>query len=221
MTPLFWLIMGWLALSLAALMAASTAQGHILRSPGDWTFRYLSRSDTANCGGGSGGSDPINVIMWQYGEGNRMNSHGEAETDWGFYSGAVPRSDQWICGDSDSAPGNYTVNLERNFDDQEGHGSYYNVNRAHFRIWFAPHPHSSLVDKWSAIDAHHEEVQLSTSIHQIDEDWEVWEYHFGAEMAPEHNFYYDFWFNRYEAYYQGWYDDGSITRVGGLHNGGY
>jgi hypothetical protein len=136
----------------------------------------------------------------------------------------VPRDYQWICGDSDSAVGNYTVNDYQNFDDQEGHGSWdcTCLVRAHFRIWYAPHSHSNIIDKWSTIDVHHEHVEASASIHYIDEDWETWEYHIGSEFgAAGHNFYYDYWARQGGQYLQGFYDDGYITRVGGLHNGSY
>jgi hypothetical protein len=209
--------------SVVALLAVpQVASAHILRSDGSWTYRYLTRESPApNCASGSTGSDPLNVLIWQYGEGNRIDSHLEAETHWGFYPSWVPRDNQYICGDSDSAPGNYTVNDQLNFDDQEGHGSYLNTVRAHFRIWYAPHGHSSVVDKWSTIDAHHEKVALCTCVHKIDEDWETWEYHVSSEMASAHNLYYDYWVRQGAQYLQGFYDDGAITRVGGLHNGVY
>jgi hypothetical protein len=206
---------------LAALTLPNLAFAHIVRSNGTWTFRYLTRHNLADCGGPTGGSDPFNVLMWQYGEGNRMNGHLENETHWGFYPGWVPRSDDYICGDSDSAPGNYTVNDYLDFDDQEGHGSYLNSVRAHFRIWFAPHGHGALVDKWSILDVHHEKVVLNSNVHQIDEDWETWEYHASSEMAGAHNFYYDYWARQGSQYIKGFFDDGLITRVGGLHNGSY
>lgn len=208
-------------LGAAALVVPSVASAHLIHSNGVWTYRYLTRPNAADCAGGSGGSDPLNVVMYQYGEGNRMNSHAEAETDWGFYSGAIPRDNQHICGDSDSAIGNYTISEPLNFDDQEGHGSYYNSVRAHFRIWYAPHSHSSVVDKWSTIDAHHESYVASTDIHNIDESWETWETHFGNEMATHHNFYSNYYARQGGQNLQGFYDNGMITRVGGLHDGVY
>ena len=150
-----------------------------------------------------------------------MNNHLEAETHWGFYPGWVPRDDQYICGDSDAHPGDYTISDHLNFDDQEGHGSYLNVVRAHFRIFSSPHSHSDIADYWSTIDVHHEQVVLCKCVHQIDEDWEKWEYHIGSEMAAAHNFYYDYWARQGSQYIQGFYDDGMISRVGGKHNGAY
>ena len=88
-----------------------------------------------------------------------------------------------VCGDSDGCVGCYTVSDNQEFDDQEGHGSFYNGFRAHFRIWYAPHSHSSVVDKWSTIDAHHEKTCICTKVHVIDEDWETWEYHIGSELG--------------------------------------
>jgi hypothetical protein len=206
---------------LSALAFPSFAAGHILHNGGTWTYRYLTREHIEDCGGGTGGSDPFNVLYYQYGEGNRINGHIESETHWGFYPGWVLRSHDYICGDSDTALGNYRINDSLDFDDQEGHGSYHDTVRAHFRIWYAPHGHGALVDKWSTIDVHHEKVILSVHIHQIDEDWETWEYHISSEMAGAHNFYYDYWARQGSQYIKGFFDDGGITRVGGLHNGGY
>jgi len=210
---------------LGALAVSSVAQAHIIHSNGVWTYRYLTRSNLSDCGGGSGGSDPLNVLFWQYGEGQRMNGHVADDTHWGHYSGWVPRANQWICGDSDSAIGNYTVNTAQSFDDQEGHGGWSCacLVRAHLRLWYAPHGHGALVDKWTTIDAHHEHIDSSASTgltHHIDEDWETWEFHIGSEFTG-HNFYYDYWARQAGQYLQGFYDDGSITRVGGLHNGVY
>ena len=213
------------AVVLLALAVAAVADAHIVRGDGSWTYRYLTRTDPSNCAGGSGGSDPLNVLFWQYGEGGRMDSHAEADTHWGFYSG--PRDSQWICGDSDSSPGDYTANERQNFDDQEGHGGLYCVClvRAHFRIWYAPHGHGELVDKWSTIDVHHERLAWSSSTlltHHIDEDWETWEQHIASELAGAgHNYWHDYWARAGGQYRQGFYDDGFITRVGGLHNGSY
>jgi hypothetical protein len=213
------------AIAVCALAVPAFATAHILHSNGTWTYRYLTRSSAGDCGSGSTGSDPLNVIFFQYGEGNRMNSHAEADTHWGFYSG--PRIKDWICGDTDGSPGNYTLNDFQNFDDQEGHGGIWCVCavRAHFRIWYAPHGHGDLVDKWSTIDAHHEHDAFSTDTvftHHIDEDWETWEYHIGSELGGSgHNFFYDYWARQGGQYLQGFYDDGFITRVGGLHNGTY
>jgi hypothetical protein len=215
---------------LAALVlafSASVASAHLIHSNGVWSYRYLTRSNQSDCGGGSGGSDPLNVLFWQYGEGNRMNSHAEADTHWGYYAGWVFRTNQWICGDSDSAIGNYAVNDLQSFDDQEGHGSYDCICgvRAHFRIWYAPHGHSANVDKWSIIDAHHEHIDSSSSTvltHHIDQDWETWEAHIGSEFGSAgHNYYSDYWARQGGQYLQGFYDDGLVTRVGGLHNGAY
>src|SRR5437660_8928092 len=99
-----------LAMVLVALVVPSLAQAHILHSNGTWTYRYLTRGNVGDCAGGTGGGDPFNVLFWQYGEGNRINNHIDQDTHWGFYPSWVPRHNDYICGDSDSAPGNYTVN---------------------------------------------------------------------------------------------------------------
>jgi hypothetical protein len=210
-----------------ALAVTAVAEAHLTHTNGTWTIRYLTRTNLSDCAGGSGGSDPLNIIFWQYGEGNRMNTHIDQDTHWGFYPGFVPRANQWICGDSDAAVGDYTVNDQQSFDDQEGHGSYDCLCgvRAHLRIWYAPHSHSANIDKWSAIDVHHEHIDTSWQTgltHHIDEDWETWEYHIGSEFGQAgHNFYYDNWVRQSGQYLQGFYDDGIVSRVGGLHNGIY
>jgi hypothetical protein len=141
----------------------------------------------SDCGGGSGGSDPLNVLFWQYGEGQPMNGHVADDTHWGHYSGWVPRANQWICGDSDGAIGNYTVNTAQSFDDQEGHGGWSCTCgvHAHLRLWYAPHGHSAIVDKWTTIDASraHRLECRDRLTHHIDEDWETWEYHIGTEFT--------------------------------------
>jgi len=212
----------------AAFGAAPAAQAHIIHSNGTWSYKYMTRGSSSDCGGSGGKEDPLNVLFWQYGEGNRMNSHMEADTDLGFYSApGVVRKDQWICGDSDSAVGNYTVNVRDNFDDQQGHGGIYCTCRvrAHARIFYAPHSHTGTTDKWSIIDAHHAETVFCSSTalcHKIDEDWETWEIHIGAEFGSSgHNFYYDYWARQGNQMIKGFFDDGFITRVGGLHNGVY
>ena len=201
------------------------ALAHIIHDDGPWTFRYLTRKTWDACGRMDGASDPLNVLFWQYGAGDRMNNHANADTAWGFYPSQVPRADQWICGDSNAQRGTYIANDYLNFDDQEGHGSSSNTVRAHFRIFYAPHSHSIDSDKWSIIDSHHEHIDKSTSTvltHHIDEDWEKREYIIGADFADSgHSFWYDYWVRQGGQYLQGFYDDGSISRVGGLHNGSY
>jgi hypothetical protein len=210
---------------IVSLAFGVAAQAHILHNDGSWTYRYLTRKSQSYCGGSSGSSDPLNVLFWQYGEGGRMNSHAEADTHWGFYSG--PRDSQWICGDSNANPGNYSVDDSTNFDDQEGHGGIWCLClvRAHFRIFRSPHSHENNVDKWSTIDVHHEHVTVSSSTvftHYIDEDWEKWEQHIGSEFGGAgHNYWHDYWARQGGQYIQGFWDDGYITRVGGLHNGVY
>ena len=212
---------------LACVLAAtfvSSAKAHYVHANGTWTYRYLTRTASTYCGGQSGSSDPLNVLFWQYGQGNRMDDHANADTHWGYYSGLVPRDHQWICGDTDSAIGDYTKIEHQDFDDQEGHGGWACTCgvRAHFRIFMNPHTHDLTKDMWSTIDVHHEKDVFNSNVHQIDEDWETWEYHIGSEFgAAGHNFYYDYWARQGAQYIQGFFDDGYITRVGGLHNGAY
>jgi hypothetical protein len=203
------------AVIVAAMMTASAAFGHLTRSGGQWTYRYLTRAAN-QCGLATTGVDPLNVVFIPYGTGAYINDHANEHTHWGFYDPNVPRGDQYICGDSDSQPGNYTVNVRNFFDDQEGHGSWHNAMRAHFRIWNSPHGHIYAQDMWSTIAVHHEQVETSTNIHTIDEPWETWETHFWSEMWG-HTQYPDYYVRQGGQNIQGFYDNGMITRVDGRH----
>jgi len=92
--------------------------------------------------------------------------------------------------------------------------------RAHLRIFPAGHLHLDLWDKWSTADVHHEALGCCPS-HYIDEDWELWENHYASEMAPAHNIYPDTYDRLAAGYWRGYFDNGDVTRVGGLHNGTY
>src|SRR5204862_7239975 len=81
---------------LGVLAMPSLAGAHILHNGGTWTYRYLTRKDINDCSGGTGGSDPFNVLFYQYGEGNRINGHIENETHWGYYPGWVYRGYDYI-----------------------------------------------------------------------------------------------------------------------------
>jgi hypothetical protein len=205
-----------------SLVAAPQAAGHLVHSNGVWTYRYLTRG-TGNAGNdcyyGAGAVDPLNVIFYQYGEGTRMNSHVQDETHWHHYAGWAPRSHQVICGDMDCCPGDYSLNIFQEFDDQEGHGSWDSETRAHLRLWYAPHGHSELANKWSTIDAHHERLVCCWG-HDIDEPWDRWEYHVGNELVA-HNHWYDYYYRVGGQPISGYWDNGYITRVGGLHWGSY
>ena len=199
---------------------------HLIRSGGVWSYRYLSREGgdayaaAVNCYYGTGSVDPLNIVFYQYGEGNRIYSHVRDETHLDNYSGVIPRSNQWICGDADYAPGSYSNSVAQNWDDQDGHGTSTGSVRAHARFWYATHSHSTATENWSTIDAHHETMVCCPG-HNIDEPWDTWEYHFAGEMGVAHNVWYDNYVRVAGQSIQGFWDNGMITRVGGLHNGGY
>jgi hypothetical protein len=207
---------------LVALAAAGQAGAHLIHPSGVWTYRYLSRGSDkplTYCSTGAFGVDPLNVLIYQYGEANRMNGHLADETHWSHYEGWAPRDHQIVCGDSDELEGDYTVNIENQFDDLEGHGSWSSQTRAHFRIWFAPHGHTQHVNKWSTLDVHHERRVCCWS-HTIDEPWDTWEYHATTE-TDGHNLWIDYYWRVGGQPIQGFYDNGYITRLGGMHNGVY
>lgn len=206
----------------ASLTVAPDAAAHLTHSNGLWTYRYFSRGpgNAGNdCYWGTGSVDPLNVIFYQYGEGNRMNGHVHNESHWHHYMGWAPRTSQMICGDSDASPGDYALNIYQEFDDQEGHGTWDSSVRAHLRIWYAPHGHGELVNKWSTIDAHHEE-RVCCWGHRPDQPWDWWEYHMLDEMVA-HNAYYDWYYRVGGQPVQGFWDNGYISRNGGLHWGAY
>ncbi len=204
----------------AALVSATPVPAHIYRSDGSWTYRYLTRHQnaTSDCINGVGSIDPLNVIFYQYGDYIRIDSHISSETHWGHFSSAF-YDPQSICGSTDTSP-TYYDQMRNSYNEEEGHGSIAtNTFRAHLRLFYAPHPHGSIVDKWSTVDAHHETL-VCCFTHVIDEPWDTWEYHLAGEM-PAHNQFYDYYNRNAGQYLQGYWDNGWITRVGGLHNGTY
>jgi hypothetical protein len=199
----------------AFAVTVPAASAHIFIN-GTWSYKYFTRSNNdqanANCNNNSnweaGAVDPVSVILYQYGEYQRIFSHLEAETDFGPQRFG---SDQVICATNDTT--SYFTHAY--WDDQTGHGNL--GTRAHFRLWFAPHGHGANVDKWSIITPHHE----SCCSHNPDEDWEVWEDHVAGEMAGHHNIYWDHFYHRPSGSWRGFWQDGLVTRIGGLHDGAY
>jgi hypothetical protein len=207
----------------AALLSAmpSTADAHLYRSTGVWTFRYFTRpayatGDKTPCLSEDSHYwiDPLNIIFFAYGEGTRIGSHIDADTPWGF---TTIYGEQAICGDTDQYPGNYDVAKAEWNDLSEP--SCLTCTRYHVRLWLAPHGHSDVYSKWSTVDAHHE--TWTGSNHVIDMDWESAEYHLGSQMSGHHYFAYDYWTRRAGQYIQGRWDDGMTTRVGGEHDNVY
>ena len=77
----------------ASLASAPNAIAHLTHPNGVWTYRYLTRGTeypTNHCNTGAFGVDPLNVIWYQYGEGNRMDGHVQNETHWAHYEGWAP-----------------------------------------------------------------------------------------------------------------------------------
>lgn len=158
--------------------------------------------------------DPLNIIFWAYGEANRIGSHIDVDTPWGY---TTIYGEQAICGDTDTYVGNYDVAKAEVTDLSEP--SCLTCTRYHVRLWAAPHAHSDVYNKWSTVDAHHE--TWTGSNHVIDLNWDDAEYHLGAQLSGHHNFFYDYWVRRNGIYWKGYWDDGITTRVGGAHDGVY
>lgn len=199
-------------LLLLALSAASDARAHQTVN-GVWTYRYYTRADdsdaSANCNAGSlpGAVDPLNIIAYRWGEGVRMHSHFRRDTNYG---NTIVGSPQVTCITTNGTE--YTTNPMFN---QATNATI--QNRAHFRSFTAGHEHADHEFKWSVYDVHHE----GGFTHDPNDDWESWEVDLAAQMHPEHEVYYDFYERVAPGLWRGFWDSGTVTRIGGLHNGRY
>jgi hypothetical protein len=180
---------------------------------GVWTYRYYTRSDNSDaywdCNAGSlpGAVDPLNIIGYRYGEGLRMHDHLRVETDYGDTSIG---SNQVTCVTVDGE--GYWTNLM--FGDQSNNTFWY---RGHFRSFTAGHSHDDIEFKWSVFDVHHE----GCCEHDPNADWEDMETDLGTQMSGPHNIYWDEYVRVANGFWRGWWDNGAVTRIGGLHYGGY
>jgi hypothetical protein len=203
---------------LISAVVAGGAQAHLKLSDGTWTWRYYTRAQgdqqDAECEGNTGKLDPTNIITINYGEWSLINGHYNDETHWSYWN-PTPASAQVICSTMDGANWNQQVQK----DDQKGHLQF--DDQAHFRIFPAGHNHDDIAAKWSVLDVHHEDFNLQT--HVINEDWEKWENHIVgiSEMGEHHNIYADYYYRVAPGDWRGFFDNGLITRVGGLHDGNY
>jgi hypothetical protein len=194
------------------------ASAHLQLSSGTWTWRYYTRAQGSNqdaqCEANTGRLDPTNIIIYQYGEWSRINGHLNDETHWSYWN-PTPATTQVICTTTDGS--NFNQQVQK--DDQKGHVQF--DDQAHFRIFPAGHTHDALASKWSVLDVHHEDFNLST--HVINEDWETWENHIVGigEIGGAHNIYADYYYRAPAGDWRGFYDNGLVTRVGGLHDGKY
>lgn len=194
------------------------ARAHLTLTDGTWTWRYYTRTQgtgqDTQCENNTGKVDPTNIIIYQYGEWSRINGHLNDETHWSYWN-PVPASTQVICTTTDGI--NYNQQVQK--DDQKGHQQF--DDQAHFRIFPAGHVHDATASKWSVLDVHHEDFNLST--HVINEDWEKWENHIVGitEIGAHHNIYADYYYRVPSGDFRGFFDNGLITRVGGLHDGNY
>jgi hypothetical protein len=210
---------GWLSPATVGLgPLVGSAQAHLQLSDGTWTWRYYTRSQASgqdtHCENNTGKVDPTNIIVYQYGEWSRINGHLNGETHWSYWN-PVPATTQVICTTTDGA--NFNQQVQK--DDQKGHVEF--DDQAHFRIFSAGHSHSANSAKWSVLDVHHEDFNLQT--HVINEDWETWENHIVgiAEIGGSHNIYHDYYYRVPAGDFRGFFDNGLVTRVGGLHDGNY
>lgn len=201
-------------LGLAALLAviATSASAHLRLSNGVWTYRVFSKADDAqaytHCQNGTGSVDPMSIIIYQYGEYSRIDSHILDETN---YYDRLFASDQIMCGTNDGS----TYFTHVSWREDRANGPIW--SRSHYRHWYAPHGHSSIVDKWSALTPHHE----SGDSHEPDESWEKWEQDLVNQMSPEHNDYRDAYCRYQSGNWRLHFWNGCVSRIGGLHNGQY
>jgi hypothetical protein len=211
------LVLSGLLFSMGYGASVRSAHAHLKLSDGTWTWRYYTRDQGSNqdaeCENNTGKTDPTNIININYGEWSRMNGHYETETHWGYWNISTS---QVICITSDGS----NWNQQAWKDDQDAHSTI-TGEQAHFRIFPAGHNHDDIAAKWSVLDVHHE--SLSTSGHKPNEDWEKWENHIVGinEIGEHHNIYTDYYYRVPAGDFRGQYDNGLITRVGGLHDGNY
>lgn len=202
-----------LILGLAVTVLATGSASAHLKNGSSWTYRYYTHSaDSPQCGQDVGRIDPLNIIYYQYGEAQRINDHSIDETDW---YGESNRQDQVMCVN----PSGSGWSAQNAVAEEQGHGCLVCDTRAHLRIFPAGHVHTSLSNKWSTADVHHEDLVCCVT-HDPDESWEQWEGHYASEFNG-HNIYHDYYDRVAAGYYRGEYDNGDVTRIGGLHNGNY
>ena len=201
-----------------AALFAPAASAHLQRDGGIWVYRYYTHSsDNPQCDQSSVGRiDPLNILYWQYGEAVRIHDHSVDETEWRNFGDF---NDQVTC-----------VNPEGNgwsgmgaVREEDGHGCLVCRTRAHLRIFPAGHVHSNIQNKWSTADVHHESPGCCFG-HEPDESWETWENQYANEMKEPgsvHNIEHDKYDRVAAGLFRGQYDNGDVTRVGGLHNDAY
>jgi hypothetical protein len=213
---LFVLLLQALAV-LTALSIVGQAQAHQLAPNGAWTYRYYTRANDSsayiNCNSGSlpGAVDPLNIIGYRYGEGVRMHRHLTQDQD-SNYGHTLVGSDQVTCVTTDGQ--GYGTNV---MFDQAANASVW--NRGHFRSFTAGHWHDDIEFKWSVFDFHHEGA---CCVHDPNDHWETWEEDIAWRMYPEHNIYWEEYARVGPGNWRGpYYDSGAVTRIGGLHGGGY
>lgn len=206
----------WLA---AAVLIAAVATPSIpsaaahLKTQTYWTFRYFTRADDSNAAARcattrQGASDPVSVIVFQYGEHLRAFDHLRDETHFGPQRFG---SRQVLCATNDGS----AFFAWKQFDDQTGHGNL--GTRAHFRLWPEPHAHLDVVSKFAPLTPHHEAFPT----HHPDENWSKWQLHVLQEMSVHHNMYASAYYRWTPGLWRGFWHTGYTDRVGGLHDGGY
>jgi len=190
-------------------LSPTAARAHQVAPNGVWTYRYFTRAAEgtpySDCNDNTGHVDPLNIINYYLGEAGRMYTHYASETHFG---GTGIGSHQVSCITTDGS--NYTTNPQ--YDQQAGHGT---ISRAHFRLFTAGHLHEDPWYKWSVMDVHHE----GCCQHDPDEDWENWEGHIALEISwpAGHNIYWDEYYRQGGMMWRGFWDNGSVTRIGGEH----
>jgi hypothetical protein len=185
------------------------ANAHLTLANGTWTYRYFSFDSASSCRNGVDGQDPLNVITYQFGVYFRIFDHIDNETH--FYEWPVG-SDQYSCITVD---GSSYVTRDV-WKQQIGHGN--TIDQAHFRLWPAGHDHTGDQNRFSFLDAHHEDLCYPQG-HCIDENWEKWEDHLTVidDIWNYHTTYQDYYYRWPGTYHRGWWQNGYVTRLGGCH----
>jgi hypothetical protein len=194
---------------------------HTKFANGDWTYKYYTRNDPVKCGGTSGPIDPLTIIVRNYGGYDHASNHFDPETHFGDAN--IGASDQYVCGCNSSGTLS-CPDAQIQVYHKTGKNEFGPVQRAHFRMFPAPHGHSETIDKWTVLDPHHESVSTDAP-HDIDEPWGTWENHVltdqGVCAGYPHGIEFDIYMFNAGQPAQGFPDNGLQSRYGGLHNGSY
>ena len=202
-----------------------SAYAHFQFPDGSWAFKYYTRSDDSqvmtHCINGTGTVDPIGVMLYAYGEYSRMfDQHLIPETS---YEDNPVGGKQWLCG-YDWSGAHWAQ------ESSEKHGAPFTCARYHFRLWWAPHAHEAIQDKYSVISPHHEncpshDPDLSWESASIDVVNQMCTTTYGGTCVGDggnHHSAWWAWYYRDAPFdHRGFWQDGYMDRLGGLHDNVY